>query len=82
MYDYDLDKATMIPNYKDIHFGKEDRWDNKFNFFGDLFDSKKESRFGVPQESCVDLSKVYDAQRYITHKSQSHSRSFSVQYIP
>jgi hypothetical protein len=35
MYDYNVDKSIMVPNYKEISFGKEDRWENKFTFFTD-----------------------------------------------
>ena len=28
MYDYNPDTSVLIPNYKDIKFGTEDRWNN------------------------------------------------------
>jgi len=66
MYDFNLDKSVLIPNYKDIHFPKANRFDD-FGIFGDIFNVKKTQKFGAANDSCCDPLKVVDAQRFLTH---------------
>jgi len=77
MYDYDMDKSVLIPNYKEIKFTSASRWNNSFGIFGDIFYDKKESKFGAASESCISYDKVYEAQRTLTHLNPVQARSFS-----
>jgi len=56
-----MDKATLIPNFKEIKFTSASRWNNKDGIFGDIYYENKNSKFGAPSQSCMSFDKVVEA---------------------
>ena len=81
VYDYNLDNSTMIPNYREISFGKEDRWNNQFTFFQD---PNTKDAFGQAEarESTCDLEKAFMAEMYLLKPLPHDQRDFSKSFKP
>ena len=58
-YDYCVDQLRP-PIAKLSYFKKSDRFDNN-GIFGDLYDTRRESRFGQPKLSTLNIDKANDA---------------------
>ena len=62
---------------KQLTFAKDQRFDNN-GIFGDLFDPKKNSRFGSEGESLLNLDKVESAKMLMLKPRMTEQKSFDM----
>lgn len=74
-YDYDVEKLTHTALAKKLTFAKDRRFDNN-GIFGDLFDEKKQLRFGNPSASLFDQDKCDKAQLAFSKPRITEQKSF------
>jgi hypothetical protein len=79
VYDFDVEKSTHTSITKNLTFSKEQRFGND-GIFGDLFDERKQSRFGSAFESLYDIDKSENAKMNIIRPRITPQKSFN-QYV-